>query len=71
MKRIILAFAIAASIVAATPVILPDQATQASAVVVQQTRNYLWVATWMWVSYPGQNPSGEWVLINLEPNVGQ
>ncbi len=35
-----------------------------------QTSNPFWVATWIWVSYPGQIPSGEWVLINLQPNTG-
>ncbi len=70
MKRLILAFAIAASIITATPIVLPERAQQASAMLIQQTRNTYWVATWVWVSYPGQNPPGKWVLIDLRPNTG-
>ncbi len=70
MKRLILAFALAASIVTAMSVILPDQVSQASADTIAYTWNEYWVATWIWVSYPGQNPPGKWVLINLEPNTG-
>ncbi len=40
-------------------------------VLIATTTNTYWVATWLWVPYPGQNPPGEWVMINLEPNVGQ
>ncbi len=71
MKRLILAFTLAASIVTAAPVVFPDQAPQASAILIQQTSNAYWVATWLWVPYPGQNPPGEWVMIDLVPNVGQ
>ncbi len=71
MKRVILAFTLAASIVTAAPVVLPEQAPQAAADLVEQTRNDYWVATWLWVPSPGQNPPGKWVMINLEPNVGQ
>jgi hypothetical protein len=36
------------------------------------TSNSSWVATWVWVPYPGQtDPPGKWVMIDLAPNVGQ
>ncbi len=33
------------------------------------TANADWVATWLWVDYPGQNPPGKWVMIDLTPNL--
>ncbi len=70
MKRLILAFALAVSIVTVMPVVLPEQASKASATLIQQTYNAYWVATWIWVAYPGQNPPGQWVLIDIQPNTG-
>ncbi len=57
MKRLILAFTLAASIVTAAPVVLPEQATQASAALaygyyeftdgfVVYTYLYQWPGTW-------------------------
>ncbi len=43
--------------------------TLALALLIALTSNSYWVATWLWVDYPGQNPPGKWVLIDLAPNL--
>ncbi len=39
------------------------------ALLIAYTWNSDWIATWYWVDYPGQNPPGKWVMIDLTPNL--
>ncbi len=66
MKRIVLALALAIGFIAGAPVVAPNLAAQASAIMARTTDGVL-IYTWYWVPYPGQNPPGAWVLINVEP----
>ncbi len=70
MKRLILAFTLAASIVTVAPVVLPEQATQAAAAFIARTTDGVLVYVWYWVSMPGQPNGGQWVLIGIEPYMG-
>ncbi len=35
--------------------------------IVARTTNGIITITWVWVSYPGQDPPGQWVPVNVEP----
>ncbi len=36
---------------------------------VARTSNGIITITWVWVAYPGQNPPGQWVPVNVEPYI--